>query len=662
MTKNRIFIEKTIRFLKMARADIDHQCSKDKFYHYLKLITQYFNLIRSRNLVSVQQHRQQQTPGSQSENPQPQQQINTKLQLHPVNRGLTGAPAGSPQLSMQQAILSSQENKTNFNHKGSSSGSEPSNSWSPWQHGSTHQLTMRRLQQTNTINSLHDSSLIGTEQRNSVDPLLHNGIRSLRPNMLNTLQQTNFSHMTTMNSLDPTMSPRPSSSTTPFLNLKQQPIHQMMQTQTLKQSLQQPSIEKKKKQVSKKKMHEIIEPKVGQVMGFSSEMLKEHHSVSQHMQYSPESLRPSTHLNSGSTQTSQHSSQQPDQKVLLSPLSKAGTHLQCAASQFTTPLPSTPLTPSYLLVDLEKNSIGISPLSAAKNTEHIETPDILASSMLEEFTGPEDNQETNTKEPSLKCLLEVVETISPRALSASVEDIGIVIDLTDRISVITASESRVAIGDDLAADTSHRLQGRNFSLDCGSTSSKSMKRSRSMRTIALDLLSSPFNENDGLERPSCQTIDMDSTATSRIKRHRTELNGALLEEIKEINQNLVETVIDVVLNSTEGAVKAGFGEGTIVRCSYNALGLGGNFNQHYASARMELSILPVKLLVPADYPKSSPIFLNTPHTSWSEAGATENLSEKAKLRFCLSLSQAFAAHVTWRDGKDLGCLCSHGSF
>ena len=65
-----------------------------------------------------------------------------------------------------------------------------------------------------------------------------------------------------------------------------------------------------------------------------------------------------------------------------------------------------------------------------------------------------------------------------------------------------------------------------------------------------------------------------------------QLNCALLEEIKEINQNLVETVIDVVLNSTEGAVKAGFGEGTIVRCSYNAIGLGGNFNQHYASARM----------------------------------------------------------------------------
>ena len=95
--------------------------------------------------------------------------------------------------------------------------------------------------------------------------------------------------------------------------------------------------------------------------------------------------------------------------------------------------------------------------------------------------------------------------------------------MTDRISVITASESRVAIGDYLATNTSHRLQGRTFSLDCGSTSSKLKKRSRSIRTIALDLLSSPFNENDGLEWPSCQTIDMDSTATSRIKRPRTEV-------------------------------------------------------------------------------------------------------------------------------------------
>ncbi|XP_057466942.1 mediator of RNA polymerase II transcription subunit 15a-like isoform X1 [Actinidia eriantha] len=636
--RNRIFIGKSIRFLKMSRADIDHQCSKDKFYDYLNMITDYFNLICSRNLVSAQQHGQQQPHGSQSENPQPQQQINTKLQFHSVNRGSTGAPAGSPQLSTHQAIPSSQANKTNFIHKGSSSGSEPNNARSPLQHGSTHQLTMRRLQQTNTINSLHDSSLIGMEQRNLVDPLLHNGVRSLRPNMLNTLQQTNFSHMTTVNTLDPTTNPCPSSSTTPFLNLKQQPIHQMMQTQTLKQSLQQPSIEKKKKQMSKQKMHEINEPKPGQVIGFSSGMLKEHHSVSQHMQYSPQSLLPSIpHLNSGSPQTSHHSSQQPNQFFLLSPLSKAGTHLQCAASQFTSPSPSTPLTPSSLLVDLEKNSTGISPLSAAKNTEHTQTPEILASSVLEEFTGPQDNQETNTMEPSLKCLLELVETISPRVLSSSVQDIGAVIDMTDRISVITASESRVAIGDYLGTDTSHRLQGRTFSLDCGSASSKLKKRSRSIRTIALDLLSSPFNENDGLEWPSCQTIDMDSTATSRIKRPRTELNCALLEEIKETNQKLVETLIDVVLNSTEGAVKAGFGEGTIVRCSYSAIGLGENFNQHYASARTELPILAVKLLVPADYPKSSPIFLNTPRTSWSEAEATENLSEKAKLRFSLSL-------------------------
>ena len=95
--------------------------------------------------------------------------------------------------------------------------------------------------------------------------------------------------------------------------------------------------------------------------------------------------------------------------------------------------------------------------------------------------------------------------------------------MTDRISVITANESRVALGDYLVTDTSHRLQGRTFSLNCGGTSSKLKKRSRSIRTIALDLLSSPFNENDGLEGPSRQTIDMDSTATSRIKRPRTEV-------------------------------------------------------------------------------------------------------------------------------------------
>ncbi|KAL7199450.1 hypothetical protein ACSBR2_021677 [Camellia fascicularis] len=229
-----------------------------------------------------------------------------------------------------------------------------------------------------------------------------------------------------------------------------------------------------------------------------------------------------------------------------------------------------------------------------------------------------------------------VESVSPKALSASVRDIGLVINTIDRIAgTTTYDEFGVAISDDLAADISHCLQGRNFSLDCESTSSK---RKRHISTTKSDFLSLLLNENDGLERLCCQTLDVVSTATSRIKRPRIELNDALLEEIKEINQKLVETVIDVISDSTEYAAKGGFGEGTIVRCSYSALGLGGNFKQQYSSSRM-LSILPVQLLVPADYPNSSPILVNTSPIGKRDARELENQSQRARLRFSLSLCE-----------------------
>ncbi|KAL6988096.1 hypothetical protein U1Q18_013840 [Sarracenia purpurea var. burkii] len=638
--KTRIFIEKTMKFLQMTRADIVHW-TLDKFYHHLKLIKCYLRSVRSKNPVSAEQCGQQQdSPGSQSQKPQPQQQINMEREFHPANAGSTSAHGGPPQLSTRLRIPNSQANKINFVHNGSSSGSEPKNAPSTLQHGSIHQYTMSRMQQTNLISSLHNVSLNGREQRNAADLLLHDGVRSSHPNTLSTLQHTNFSHMTTVNALDPTTRTLPSNSTTPFLSLKQQPKHQMMQAQILKQPQQQPLIEQKKKQMFMQNMFDINEAKVGQIE-FCSGMLQEPHLMSVHMN-SPQSLLPSTNFNSESPQISQHSSSHIDQKN-LSPLSKA------AASQLIIPSPSTPLTPSSLPMDPERNSSSTSRHSVEENTEYhqtpvgvaqatienqsvaIGTPEILASPLPEEFTNPEDGQQTRAKEPSLKCLLEVVESISPGALSASVRDINSVINMIDRIARTTpTSESRVATGDDLAADTSHYLQGRNFSLHCRSTSSKWMKYDTS--TTSLDFLSSPLNESDGLEQSRCQTT-VETTATSRIKRPRTDFNYALLEEIKEINLELVETVIDVVLNYTEDT---GFGEGTIVRCSSGAVGLSGNLKLQSASLRM-LPIDPVRFLVPADYPNSSPILLNAWPSGRSEAGELETPSEKAKSRFSLSL-------------------------
>lgn len=64
-------------------------------------------------------------------------------------------------------------------------------------------------------------------------------------------------------------------------------------------------------------------------------------------------------------------------------------------------------------------------------------------------------------------------------------------------------------------------------------------------------------------------------------------NHALLEEIQEINQRLIDTVIDISdedVDPTLGAAEGG--EGTIVKCSYNAVALSPSLKALYASAHL----------------------------------------------------------------------------
>lgn len=57
-------------------------------------------------------------------------------------------------------------------------------------------------------------------------------------------------------------------------------------------------------------------------------------------------------------------------------------------------------------------------------------------------------------------------------------------------------------------------------------------------------------------------------------------NYSLLEEIREINQRLVETVVGI---SNEDFYARVGREGTIVKCSFSAAGLCPNFNCSLAS-------------------------------------------------------------------------------
>lgn len=66
-------------------------------------------------------------------------------------------------------------------------------------------------------------------------------------------------------------------------------------------------------------------------------------------------------------------------------------------------------------------------------------------------------------------------------------------------------------------------------------------------------------------------------------------NHALLEEIREINQRLIDTVVDISeedVGPTAAAPSAEGSEGTIVKCSFSAVALSPNLKSQYASAQM----------------------------------------------------------------------------
>lgn len=66
-------------------------------------------------------------------------------------------------------------------------------------------------------------------------------------------------------------------------------------------------------------------------------------------------------------------------------------------------------------------------------------------------------------------------------------------------------------------------------------------------------------------------------------------NHALLEEIREINQRLIDTVVDISdedVDQTAAAAVADGGEGTIVKCSFSAVALCPSLKSQYSSAQM----------------------------------------------------------------------------
>lgn len=86
---------------------------------------------------------------------------------------------------------------------------------------------------------------------------------------------------------------------------------------------------------------------------------------------------------------------------------------------------------------------------------------------------------------------------------------------------------------------------------------------------------------------------------------------ALLEEMRNINKQFIETVLELDLDENLNRRLAN--AGTVLRCSYSAV----TDSENSEACPVKLPVLSVKLLVPLDYPEDYPVFLSKFNTdSW----------------------------------------------
>ncbi|KAK8988593.1 hypothetical protein V6N11_029976 [Hibiscus sabdariffa] len=597
-----------------------------------------------------------------------------------------------PQPQINQTL--SHDNQMNsqlqsINLQGSMPTMQPNNMTS-MQHNSLSSLPGASTAQQTMLNSLQPGSNVDPGQGNALGSMQQVATGPLQQNPVSTSQQANISSLSTQSGLTVLQQSmnnlQSNSNMLQHQHMKQQQEQQILQSQKYKQQrqMQQQYLQQKQQLMQQQQLHQAKQQLPTQLQAHQMPQLHQMNDANdmrqgigvkpgvfqqhQRQPYPHQQLRSGAQypisspqlLQVASPQMPQHSSPQIDQQSLLTSISKTGTPLQSANSPFVVPSPSTPLAPSPMPGESEKPVPGTSSLSNAVNVGHqqgtgvqtgsqspaIGTPGISASPLLAEFTSADgshanavttvSNKSSITEQP-LERLMKAVKSMSPSALCASVSDIGSVVSMTDRIAgSAPGNGSRAAVGEDLVAMAKCRLRARNFITHDGMSGTKKMKRNTS--AMPLNVVSSAGSINDSFKQlTGSETSDLESTATSTVKRPRIEANHALLEEIREINRRLIDTAVDISDEDGDpGAVAATAegGEGTVVKCSFSAVALSSNLKAQYMSAQMS-SIQPLRLLVPANYPNCSPILLDKFPIEASKE--YEDLSVKAKSRFSISL-------------------------
>ncbi|CAJ1977951.1 unnamed protein product [Sphenostylis stenocarpa] len=244
-------------------------------------------------------------------------------------------------------------------------------------------------------------------------------------------------------------------------------------------------------------------------------------------------------------------------------------------------------------------------------------------------------------EPSTetKHLLNVLTCISPEALNASVSEIREVVHLNDvmptpeflnrPLKMLQQQKQPGLItqtGKNLASDIEPSSQARYVT--CHDFVPTLSKRSHSMNTMAAF-------DTYRISASSCHSFKQLADAE---KHDWTSEKSCLLEEIKEINNRLIDSEIVLVENDSSFHKEPGGAtedsDGLIIEFLFNAVTVNQNLISHLSNDRKSI-IKPLRLLVPTNYPFSSPVIVDKNLSEVSEGQKDLSTIAKSKLRVSL---------------------------
>ncbi|XP_026452817.1 mediator of RNA polymerase II transcription subunit 15a-like [Papaver somniferum] len=229
--------------------------------------------------------------------------------------------------------------------------------------------------------------------------------------------------------------------------------------------------------------------------------------------------------------------------------------------------------------------------------------DLLSQLQIPRMKQHDSNQNDSEKSVStmtpIERLVKAVERLSPKALSAAVDDIRSVVSMTDVFAGSHPSKggARSFFHENLASTTRGHVERRYF---------KVIK-----------------NVNEKKLKLCYSKISVESSS-------RVEVNHVLLEEVGEINHVLINTKLSISDKSITLASGAGeYVEGMIVNCTFSPVSR--------SSSTEKFPALPMWFLIPANYPLCTPVLLDCLHDTRSHSYEYEYLLTDAKNKFNQSL-------------------------